>query len=79
MTTFDTSKLKTFEDALDALDKLDSKKNPNADDADAHSVAEWIWKNCDHNDEEVVREVYIWANEDSELSLIAGEKYFELI
>lgn len=74
----DTSKLKTIEDAMDAVDKIDFKNNPDAD-ADAHTVAEWIWNNCDHNDEEVMREVYIWANEVSELSLIAGEKYFELL
>lgn len=74
----DTTKLKTFEDALCAIDEIDLKNNPNVN-ADAHIIAEWIWNNCDHNDAEVMREVYICADEDSELMLLAGEKYFKLL
>lgn len=67
--TFDTSKLKTFEDALDAIDEIDWR-NDNANN-DAHMIAEWMWNNCDHNDIDVLNEVYLWSDEDSELEWLA--------
>lgn len=72
----DATKLKTFEDALCAIDEIDLQNDPDAV-SDAHAVAEWIWHNCDHGNDEVVLEVYLFADEGSELMSLAGEKYFE--
>lgn len=67
--TVDTSKLKTFEDARSAIEELDF------DTEDAHTIAQWIWDNCDHNNKDAMYEVWIWADEGSELESLAYHAY----
>jgi hypothetical protein len=71
----DLSTLKTFEDAVDAFEKIDFENDPEAD-ADANMVARWIWDNCDHDDKDAMREVWIWSHEDSELESLAYRTYY---
>lgn len=71
--TVDTSKLKTFEDAVNAIENIDWENSPDTT-ADMHTIAEWIWKNCDQNDVEVIKIVFIYSAENTKLSITATDK-----
>lgn len=70
----DLSTLKTFEDAVDAFEKIDFENDPEADD-DANSIAQWLWDNCDDGGENAVHEVRLFSEKEKEIKRLIAEKF----